>query len=372
MARRICYVHTGPHKTGTSSIQSFLKQNRAALLRHGYFVPESGNAHGGHHPLARKLCGQTLPDHRETAALNFARQLANNPCEAVIISSEALDGLLRHPDYASTFFKRIAEFDLKAKLVCFPRHQPQWANSRYAEAVRSFCLWEPFETFARSASERPSLRYSPFVQIADTYKAELIARPFTAETIAAGVVPEFLKTIGLDAAEFSDTNVRRNETVGPFTIAVARGVLRAIDETGRQLKWRQATRCKAELAAYLQKKARADSGYCGLRTELARQIETSCRPDNDAFAQRVWRRSWNEVFAGDVGLNFSPNDFELSEPDAATQKLLAETIHELTPIVEEILRDPILAVEAPWNDLRQRGGWNLEPIQHRAEPAGAA
>jgi hypothetical protein len=29
----------------------------------------------------------------------------------------------------------------------------------------------------------------------------------------------------------------------------------------------------------------------------------------------------------------------------------------MTPIVEKIMLDPTLAVEAPWNDPRQRAGW---------------
>jgi len=51
MAKRVCYIHIGPHKTGTTSIQWFLKENRAELLKHGYLVPESGSIHGGHHQL---------------------------------------------------------------------------------------------------------------------------------------------------------------------------------------------------------------------------------------------------------------------------------------------------------------------------------
>ena len=58
MRKRICYIHVGPHKSGTTSIQWFLRENRAELLKHGYFVPESGNVHGGHHPIVRQLCGQ--------------------------------------------------------------------------------------------------------------------------------------------------------------------------------------------------------------------------------------------------------------------------------------------------------------------------
>ena len=107
MAKRVCYIHIGPHKTGTSSIQWFLKENRAELLKYGYFVPESGTNHGAHHAIVRKLCGQELRDHQQSAAAEFARALDETPSEAVVISSEALKPLLNkerprqdflHPD----------------------------------------------------------------------------------------------------------------------------------------------------------------------------------------------------------------------------------------------------------------------------------
>jgi hypothetical protein len=129
MAKRVCYIHIGPHKTGTSSIQWFLKHNRAELLNHGYFVPESGANHGAHHAIARKLCGQELRHHQESAGTNFARALDETPSEAVVISSEALGGLLRIRDYASAFFTRIRELSLEPKLVLFVRNQSQRINS---------------------------------------------------------------------------------------------------------------------------------------------------------------------------------------------------------------------------------------------------
>jgi hypothetical protein len=121
MTKRICYIHIGPHKTGTTSIQWFLRENRAELLKHGYFVPESGNVHGGHHPLVRQLCGQEVPQHHRCAAAKFMEALASTLCEAVVISSEALEGLLRQRESASAFFNRIRELNLKPKLVVFPR-----------------------------------------------------------------------------------------------------------------------------------------------------------------------------------------------------------------------------------------------------------
>src|SRR5215468_3117321 len=100
MTKRVCYIHVGPHKTGTKAIQWFLKEHRAELLKDGYFVPESGNIHGGHHVIARELCGQEIPNHEQPVVASFAQMVRQMSCEAVVISSETLDALLRKSEYA--------------------------------------------------------------------------------------------------------------------------------------------------------------------------------------------------------------------------------------------------------------------------------
>ena len=346
MATRVCYVHVGPYKTGTSSIQWFLKENRPELLRHGYFVPESRTWHGAHHPLAQKLCGRELPDHKQSAEIDFIRQLNQSASQSVLISSERLDELLRNAEYARTFFGRLRELELEPKLIFFPRNQPQSINARYAEGVRDFGVSEPFESFAHEVARCRRLKYMPLVELADTYDVTLIARPFTTETIASGIVPMFLQAIGADPTQFCDTEVRRNQTVGPFTVSVARRVSASLLGSAGQFKERQARRCKITLAAYLEKNGLEDFGYCGLSTALARQIEITSRSDNDAFAQRVWHRSWNEAFGRDTRQEFVPNDFDIRRPDFFTRRRLRRAIREMKAAAQEILKNPALALEA--------------------------
>jgi hypothetical protein len=228
MAKRLCYIHMGPHKTGTKSIQWFLKENRTELLKRGYFVPESGNIHGGHHAIIRDFCGQELPEHQRSAASNFARALEKTRSEAVILSSEALDGLLRKRDYAEALFHRLGKLNLEPKLVLFVRNQSQLINSRYAQVIKGFRCCESFEAFVQGLTQRPDFRYSPLIELTDAFHTELIPRRFNEETIAHGVVAAFLQAIGIDPSQFPDTGVRRNSAAGPFTISVARCVLRLI------------------------------------------------------------------------------------------------------------------------------------------------
>jgi hypothetical protein len=353
MARRVCYIHVGAHKTGTTSIQWFLQENRAELLKHGYFVPESETKRGAHHALAEGLAGLEVGEHREPLVARSFAAIAETPAQAIIISSEALEGLFRNRHNTKAFFNRVQELNLEPKLILFPRNQPQWINSSYASSVKSFRRSDSFQSCAFRFAGSLDARFSRWTQLAETHGAELIARPFSKETRRRGVIPEFLGTIGITSPQFRDREVRRNEAVGPFTVSVAREVLRSI---GKQLTWLQAKRCKVALTEYLRQNRLVDGRYCGLTTAMARAVEEELRSDNDAFAQRVWGKSWAQVFAVDVTEGFTPNDFEMRRPDWFTSRRLGRAIHKMKAFAQDTLLDPALGVEAPWNKVANRSG----------------
>jgi len=356
MTKRVCYIHIGPHKTGTTSIQWFLQENRAELLKHGYFVPESETRRGAHHALAEGLAGLELGEHREPLVANSIRAIADTPSEVIIISSEALEGILRNRRHAEVFFNRIKDLKLQPKLILFPRNQPQWINSSYCSMVAAFRRSDSFESSAFGFAQSPDARFLHWVELAAVHGAELIACPFTKQTTARGVIPEFLRRIGISSSQFRDGEIRRNIAVGPFTVSVARDVLRSIAKTNNPLTWLQAERCRKELAIYLQQEGWADARYCGLNTSLARHIEQELQSDNNAFAQSVWSGPWTEIFAADLTAEFTPNDFELRRPDWLTARRLRRATRRMTALAHEILLDPALAVEAPWNDVAHRSG----------------
>jgi hypothetical protein len=361
MTKRVCYIHVGPHKTGTTSIQWFLQENAAELLKHGYFVPESETKRGAHHALAEGLVGLDVGEHREPLVARSIAAIAQTPAQAIIISSEALEGLFRNRQNTKAFFNRVKELNLEPKLILFPRNQPQWINSSYSQTVQAFRRSDSFHSCAVGFAQSPGARFSPWIDLAEAQGAELIARPFSTQTIARGVVPEFLQSIGLSSSQFRDTEIRRNEAVGPFTVSVAREVLRAITEPQKPLTFLQAKQCKMELAECLHRNELVDRGYCGLSTALARHVEGELRADNDAFAQQVWGKSWADIFAADVTEEFTPNDFEIRRPDWFTARRLRRTIRKMKARAREILLDPSLAVEAPWNNVANRSGLISRP-----------
>src|SRR5262249_49492839 len=96
--------------------------------------------------------------------------------------------------------------------------------------------------------------------------------------------------------------------------------------------------------------------YCGLTTAMARDVEEELRSDNDMFAQRVWGKSWADVFGTDVTEEFAPNDFDSCRPDWFTARRLRRAIKKIGSFAHSILTDPALAVHAPWNDVAHRSG----------------
>ena len=119
MRKRTCYIHVGPHKTGTTSIQWFLQENRAELLKEGYFVPESEARRGTHHALAEGLAGLEVGKHREPLVTRSIAAIAETSARIIIISSEALEGLFRNRKNTTAFFNRIQELNLQPKLILF-------------------------------------------------------------------------------------------------------------------------------------------------------------------------------------------------------------------------------------------------------------
>src|SRR5436190_20071322 len=120
MTKCICYIHAGPHKTGTTSIQWFLQENGAELLKDGYFVPESETRRGAHHALAEGLAGLDVGEHREALVARSIAAIAESPAQVIIISCEALEGLFRNRHDTKVVFNRVQELNLQPELILFP------------------------------------------------------------------------------------------------------------------------------------------------------------------------------------------------------------------------------------------------------------
>jgi hypothetical protein len=192
---------------------------------------------------------------------NLSKHLPTRYAKQSLFRLKPWKDFVRQREYANTFFIRIRELNLEPKLVVFPRNQPQLINSRYVEVIRGFRRSEPFEAFVAGEIHHPTFRYSDLIALGKEFDAKLVARAFTGQVIVNGVVADFPQAIGLDPSRFGGTDIRNNQTGGPFTVSVARDASRLIANSARRLTGVQARRCKRKLTLYLQKKGLADTGY---------------------------------------------------------------------------------------------------------------
>lgn len=319
------------------SIQYMLIKNRRQFLRHGILVPRSGQRpYGAHHSLAHDLAGLSASP-KESVEQDFIREISESTAHTVLISSESLWRLLRVRARAERLIGSLRSLDLDIVLVLYVRNQPQCMNSAYVQNVKSLLQASDFTVFATSAmSKEKKYAYSHWISFAETHKLTMLARPFSQPVRARGVTVDFLETLGMSSTAGIDTAIEKNVSVGPFSLEVARTLLRRIGGPDR-LTPGQADQCRSAYRSEIKKRRIEDRGYCGLTTGFAAEVESRFAEDNRRFSEFAWGMPWQEVFASDVGLSFEPNDYAVTGVPADRRQLLSEVLGTLEPKVNAIL-----------------------------------
>lgn len=82
----IIYLHIGPYKTGTTTIQKNLVENAAFLKKEDYHYPNSGMVYGGQHNLAFDLNKDKRFNELLGGISELRKELTENPINTIISS----------------------------------------------------------------------------------------------------------------------------------------------------------------------------------------------------------------------------------------------------------------------------------------------
>jgi hypothetical protein len=148
-------LHAGTHKTGTTSIQKVLSDNRSWLRHHGLIYPD-GDGVRHHHEFAGAFTGSPKRSAQAVQFLDGARTQFESPRDVILISSENVYRHIEgHNDFKhfadadywvrrDGYLRRLAEalhgFDVTVLL--FFRERQSFARSLYAELVLSKKRWQ--------------------------------------------------------------------------------------------------------------------------------------------------------------------------------------------------------------------------------------
>jgi len=148
MKKNTLILHIGAAKTGTTSIQGFLKLNRSTLIEAGVFYatsfgPEKLVAFTESDPwkFAKPKFGidstEKQDQFRSQMELKFQNELKGNDCHQTIISNELLHSRISNPDQIKFLKSILDKYFLSIKILMYIRRQDLMAFSRYFTGLSS-------------------------------------------------------------------------------------------------------------------------------------------------------------------------------------------------------------------------------------------
>lgn len=212
------YLHLGFNKTGTSSVQSFLRTNAEALAQRGVLYPTAGLEHRlGHHHIADALLAKkALPE--------FADIRAAAERGTVVISSERLSQCEPAEVRAALG---------PAQILCYRRDFMADPLSRYAQHTKHGSTCGSFdEEFARKAVVfLPARALAPW--IAEFGSVRL--RSLSPCCLTGGDLAEdFCSAIGLDLIEGLERTTARNLSPGWMPLEALRAFSSGLIQAGAE------------------------------------------------------------------------------------------------------------------------------------------
>jgi hypothetical protein len=126
---RWLYLHVGLHKTGTSSLQRLVLENRGLLAEAGLGLGPFQDRSGSHHPIVEAI-------DRQGPEAVFARA-AEAPGPRLLISAEELSSRLLDTGYAAALAAAAAKH-FEPHLIVFLRRQDYLKESAFAEIVKDW------------------------------------------------------------------------------------------------------------------------------------------------------------------------------------------------------------------------------------------
>lgn len=319
---KLLYVHIGPHKTGTTSLQHFLFSEREGLLSEGILFPcEDLGPWMTQHRLAFALRG--VPDRKagdtpeaEDELRSILRQTQTSNAETIVLSAESLSFL--RPEAIRKL--RDAFSDCDTRVVLYARPQDQLLVSAFSQRVKS-----PLKPFAAPIDslidEKTALNYS------DIYtKAAAWAEVFGRSNILVRVYTEikdaredFLYLVGGEALmRRFDGSLPSNTNTSPSLEALE--YMRAFKRTEKDPKIR--ARAMMALTQHFSENGRKPIQL--LSSEDRWRILERCRRSNERLFREFLDRE--NAFAPEILLaNIAKAErvqIDTSEAVAFTRKLL--------------------------------------------------
>jgi len=223
----VMYIHAGFPKTGTTSIQQFLRANREALKDIGVLYPATGIHGTGHVKFALSFLNQAYTQRMQNSNLlcdsghasEIKRQIENEITESgtkinsVIISAESFDGTDAEGIERLT---QLYQADFQLKIIIYLRRQDRYAESIHSQAYRVREMQFDRNKLLRSGH----LHYDHYVRLwTEALGAEnLILREFPEKAFDGQLIHDFLEAATIEKFPVATGIKQLNRRMGRITL----------------------------------------------------------------------------------------------------------------------------------------------------------
>lgn len=216
-----CYLHIGSEKTGTTSLQEFLKTNRKKLLEQGFFVPEAMGpsehvdlvclfANSAKKFSRRNRLGLTslesVEEHKTALSSKIKKEMRNNAnsTHSLVISTERLFTIINEQEEIISLKNFIFQFCEKVEVIAYIRPQHEFALSIYSTALKggrsqSSC-------FPKTDKKQQQPRAYYYDQVLDFWRGNfpestITIRKFQKSELTNGdTIQDFAKILNIDSS----------------------------------------------------------------------------------------------------------------------------------------------------------------------------
>jgi hypothetical protein len=158
-------LHVGPHKTGTTAIQTALHRNRESLILAGVFLPVNSVEHGQCMPVLREFFSgndyeETYPwASKELDIHEILVEMAEAGCGTLLLSAEEFS-LARYSDYVTRLLEVVSPQQLT--IVVGMRPSMESVASWFSQGLKLFevVIRKPPQSFMGNFEERLAWAWS--------------------------------------------------------------------------------------------------------------------------------------------------------------------------------------------------------------------
>ena len=339
--KRKLFVHIGPAKTGSTSIQQMLHRLSASLEQVGVHVAPASAVYGGH--------GQLVPSARQINALSDSlddrwRALFNElrRCGAprTIVSSEHFSSPWGRMPSVKRLVALAQAVPVEVEVIACVRPQWQWLEASWTERVWSMMALPSFEEWLDTGLCDERLDYAPlFAPWKDAF-GHVTVIPMESSRLPNGLLARFLEVLGVNDGRIvaAATQLPRlNQRRGAKSLEVQRLVSIALHRHGL-IRWQRLQAAKR--LGGLFELFDDDPSFAGLTSEQIGSITNRFASRNARFARDF------EVDAHGILFRDRPSD-RFVRPTSAAWDDLSENERMR---VQEVVRRR-LGLELPEGDI---------------------